>query len=67
MTGGRTPRVLSKVLQLIKLMPRAATWSNRPSNCWDNKLEVRLSFQDPTVDGNLCLIFNDLDLINEKM
>ena len=32
-TGGRTPRVLSGVVQLIELLPRAATWSNCLSNC----------------------------------
>ena len=61
--GVRTPRAV----QLIKLLPTAATWSNCTSNCWDPKVEVRVSFPRPTVDWTWYLIFNDLDLVNEKM
>ena len=45
--GSRAPRVLSRIVQLIKLLPRAATLSNFLSNCWDPKGKVRLFFQAP--------------------
>ena len=55
---------LSRVVQLMKLLPWVDRQSDCPSNFWDPEVEVTLSF--PTVDGTLHLIFNDPGF-NEKM